>query len=182
MGKNSEMIDHINETTRLIIVGTFIPNIPFFYTGKNNQVYQRLDTRFNTHIFSMCKNNINKHLNNPRIYVDELIKRLSEIGVVFLDIIKKANVYDINGTKDENIEVAVKDNEMLNKLLEYQNNQNPERNIQIVAASGFAKIVLDNFGINCYYPNYGLVSGFNNANENWSEIFNEYLSDYTFED
>ena len=177
MGKNQEMIDQINDNTRLIVVGTFIPNIPFFYTGVNNVTYRKLDERFNTNVFSQCKNEINNHLDKPREYIDQLKERLSEIGLVFFDAIEKANVYDLNGSPDENIENLVIDNDMINRLLEFQI-IHPNR---IVAASGFAQLVLDNYGINYYYPKYGLVRGHGNSlNENWANIFNEYLDDHTF--
>ena len=176
MGKNQEMINQINDNTRLIVVGTFIPNIPFFYTGTNNVTYGKLDERFDTNVFSQCKNEINNHLDNPREYIDQLKERLSEIGLVFFDAIEKANVHDPNGSSDENIGSAVIDDEMLKRLLEFQKDH-PHK---IIAASKFAKLVLDDHEINNYYPKHGLISGYKKANENWPQIFVEYLDDHTF--
>lgn len=170
-GKNELMYNSLNESTKLIIVGTFIPNIPFFYTNKQNITYEKID--------SVCKTNlneINKKIQNTndsikvKEFVQELIDELNKIGIAFFDVINEAYVFDRNGSKDSNIVYATIDLEMIEKIKKYQ-----DKNI-IVAASEFAKDTLKQNGIreeNIFYPNNGLINGRNN---DWEGVLRKYLT------
>ena len=129
-GKNSEGMETFSEATRLVIIGTAIPEgLDFFYIGANNKIYQYIDA---------IKPNLGLTVLAKEKRVEELKARLKELGIVFLDI---TNEYCAKkgSSKEKDIKGLIVDDLNIQRVLDAMKT-NPR--LRIVPASGMARDIL----------------------------------------
>ena len=140
--KNHLTKDLLSSETKVIVIGTMITNIPFFYTGPNNMQYKYIDdalenTRFSNLKFDYWKKQIKT---NEDEAIRELKKALQEVGIVFLDLISCCSIKrGKNG--DDQISNYVLASDLFENELKHFLKKN--KNVKIAAASKNAKDILD---------------------------------------
>ena len=165
-GKNEEATCLLSESTKLVLVGTMIPDIPFFYTGRNNSFYKWVDDRKGTYL-NFWKQQVNATTEPNKIAIDTIKKMCIKLGIAFLDIAKECYVKN-NSSNDDDISCFVADYQSFDLLKKFL----LKTNLKIITTSSNAQKALKHiFGIDSKVVNLTRRP----KRSDWYPIIDEYL-------
>ena len=166
-GKNSETVSLLNESTKLVIIGSAIPiDLYFFYTGTNNHVYKWIDIVKNTNLYSCA---LRKDVNTIKA-------NMADLKIAFFDLINWC--FNAKGSsKDADILAYTIDIEIFDKLKQLKTKLKDR--IKVVSVTKAVKKALDDLGIENEYcqlfPCARSNPSWNNIEDNWIPMLKRYL-------
>ena len=141
-GKNS--LSTLNEDTKIVIVGSFLPQRLIYFYNDNSYMYEAIDASRKTNLRQYKKNYpANFNANEKQKIINGIQSILLEQKIAFADLSKYALV-ETGKCSDDDIKAFVVDYDMLNKIKSINN-------IVVVSVTEDVEAILLKNGIDNYY-------------------------------